>query len=111
MLYDAYEPDFEDDEEEIIDIYNEQFKVLFDACDKRVTFTERESHILDEYVTKYSELLLEFYELRRLFYECDEKSDDYKIKLNQLKGLISEINQIKSKSEKIRNNAELNYTP
>lgn len=109
MLYDAYEPDFYEEDEEIINIYNEHFEVLFVDCDKRVVFTEREELRLNEYLEEINPYLNELEESRYALFELGPGDIGYVDYLDKFKHSTTNIIRIRRSSEKIRERAERRY--
>ena len=109
MLYDAYEPDFYEEDEEIINIYNEHFEVLFVDCDKRVIFTEREELRLNEYLEEINPYLNELEESRYALFELGPGDIGYEDYLEKFKHSTTNIIRIRRSSEKIRERAERRY--
>lgn len=109
MLYDAYEPDFYEEDEEIINIYNEHFEVLFVDCDKRVVFSERDELRLNEYLEEINPYLNELEESRYALFELGPGDIGYVDYLDKFKHSTTNIIRIRRSSEKIRKRAESRY--
>lgn len=106
MQFEVYEPDFYENEEEIIKLYNEEYEVLFNNCDSRITFKKDEKLKLENYVVKYRTYLKELYSVKLALFELNFNDNEYNIYLDNFQKITRYIERIKSKSETIRQNAE-----